>query len=115
MQKHTLLIVLLLLVTNSWSQDFKKILIKAYTSSDSSDYYFQVAKKIIKTPADEGEFYFCKNARHVDYGSSDSAVYYGKIAIDKLKKVNNFIACSRYITIFQRRITKKVNMMKLLK
>lgn len=90
MQKHTLLLVFLLLVTNSWSQDLKKILIKAYTSSDSSDYYFQVAKKIIKTPADEGEFYFCKNARHVDYGSSDSAVYYGKIAIDKLKKVNNF-------------------------
>ncbi|WP_177177132.1 tetratricopeptide repeat-containing sensor histidine kinase [Flavobacterium urocaniciphilum] len=64
----------------------QKILVKAYTSQDSSDYYFKKAKKAIVSVADEGEFYFCKSARQADFGSADSAIYYANIAIPKLKE-----------------------------
>lgn len=72
-----------------FSQDIKKTLIKAYTSQDSSDYYFKLAKRNIKTTADEAEYYFCKNARCGDYRKPDSAIYYGEKALVLLKKTEN--------------------------
>ena len=63
---------------------------KAFTSKDSSDYYFKKAKKAIKNPVDEAEYYFCKNAYCGDYGKQDSAIYYGKIAIVKFKKLKDY-------------------------
>ena len=77
------------LLLEASGQDFKKLLVQAYLSKDSSDYYFKSAKRLIKTEADAGEYYFCKNARHVDYGNPDSAVLYGKTAIEKLTKANS--------------------------
>ncbi|WP_162127273.1 tetratricopeptide repeat-containing sensor histidine kinase [Flavobacterium phycosphaerae] len=68
------------------AQEIKKILIKAYTSQDSSDYYFKIAKKNIKSTADEAEYYFCKNARCGDYSQPDSAIYYGEKAIGMFQK-----------------------------
>jgi signal transduction histidine kinase len=71
------------------SQDLKKTLGKAFTSQDSSDYYFKVAKKLIKSPADEAQYYFCKNARCTDYNKWDSAIVYGNRAIKILQEVND--------------------------
>lgn len=73
----------------SFSQEAKKYIYKAFGSKDSSDYYFKLAKKNIKTPADEAEYYFGKNARCNDYNQPDSCVFYGLIAIQKFKKIGN--------------------------
>ena len=73
----------------SFSQNLQKILIKAYTSQDSSDYYFKKAKKLVVSVADEGEYYFCKSARQNDYASVDSAIYYANCAIPKLKEAKS--------------------------
>lgn len=77
-------------INNGYSQDIKKLLGKAFTSKDSSDYFFKKAKQSIKTPADEAEYYFCKNARCNDYGILDSTIVYGAIAIEKFKVISNF-------------------------
>jgi signal transduction histidine kinase len=82
--------IFLFLQNYAQNQDIKKILGKAFTSKDSSDYFFKKAKQSIKNPADEAEYYFCKNARCNDYGILDSTIIYGKIAIEKFKKLNNF-------------------------
>ena len=76
-------------ISSARAQEIKKLLVKAYTSQDSSDYYFKVAKKNIKTQADEAEYFFCKNARCGDYNKPDSAIYYGEKAINLLKKTAN--------------------------
>ena len=60
--------------------DIENILRKACTSVDSSGYYFSRAKRAIKTPKDEAEYYFSKNVRFTNYGTTDSAIIYGKIA-----------------------------------
>lgn len=78
--------IFVLFSLQSFCQNLQKILVKAYTSQDSSDYYFKKAKKAIVSVADEGEFYFCKSARQADFGSADSAIYYANIAIPKLKE-----------------------------
>ena len=71
------------------SQDFKKTLVKAFTSQDSSDYYFKIAKKNIKSIDDEAQYYFCKNARYCDYNQLDSAIVYGQKALKLLKNGND--------------------------
>lgn len=70
-------IIALLFSFETNAQDIQKILIKAFTSQDSSDYYFKVAKKSIKNTADEAQYYFCKNARCCDYNQLDSSIVYG--------------------------------------
>ncbi|WP_264522358.1 sensor histidine kinase [Flavobacterium sp. N1994] len=72
------------------AQDVQKTLLKAFKSQDSSDYYFKIAKRNCKTPADEAEYYFCKNARCTDYNIPDSAIYYGNIALKKFKELKDF-------------------------
>lgn len=62
---------------------------KAFSNKDSSDYYFGKAKSSIKDKADEAEYYFCKNAFCTDYGKEDSALYYGKIALQKFALVGD--------------------------
>lgn len=71
------------------AQDLKTTLGKAFTSQDSSDYYFKVAKRLVKTQADEGQYYFCKNARCTDYNQLDSAVVYGNRALKLLQTGND--------------------------
>jgi signal transduction histidine kinase len=73
-------IIALLFSFKANAQDIQKVLIKAFTSKDSSDYYFKAAKKSIKTPADEAQYYFCKNARCCDYNQLDSSIVYGERA-----------------------------------
>lgn len=87
MKKFYLIIVTALLfsVEANSQDDIQKTLIKAFTSQDSSDYYFKVAKRSIKTPSDEAQYYFCKNARCCDYDQLDSSVVYGKKAIKLLQ------------------------------
>lgn len=84
------IILFVFLYIFSWhslkAQEVKNILIKAYTSKDSSDYYFKIAKKKIKNKDDEAQYYFCKNARFADLNQYDSAVYYGNKAIRILEK-----------------------------
>lgn len=72
------------------AQNNKELLVKAYTSKDSSEYYFKKAKKAIKNEVDEAEYYFCKNAFHTDFGTSDSAIYYGETALKKFKDSKNY-------------------------
>lgn len=72
-----------------FSQDLKKTLIKAFTSKDSTDYYFNAAKKLIRTEKDEAEYYFCKGARHGDYNRLDSAVYYNNKAVVVFEKIKD--------------------------
>lgn len=93
---HFILIALLFSVEAN-SQDVKKLLGKAFTSQDSSDYYFKVAKKNIKTPEDEAQYYFCKNARCCDYNQLDSAIVYGQKALKLLKNGNDI---SSLLTVY---------------
>jgi signal transduction histidine kinase len=82
---YFLIIIILLFSPKANAQDIKKTLIKAFSSQDSSDYYFKAAKRSIKTPTDEAEYYFCKNARCCDYNELDSAIVYGERAIRLLQ------------------------------
>ena len=89
--------ILFIVFGNSYSQDIQKHLMKAFTSQDSSDYYFKIAKRNIKSKADESQYYFCKNARCTDYNEIDSALVYGEIAIKLLKKIDDVNSlCSVY-------------------
>lgn len=85
------LLIFLLGFQCAFSQDIDKLLGKAFTSKDSSDYYFKLARKAIKSDRDQGQYYFCKGARHGDYNTLDSAVYYTNKAIvvfEKMKDAN---------------------------
>ena len=84
------MLFIVLFFNNIFSQNIKTFLGKAFISKDSSDYYFKIAKRNIKTPADEAEYYFCKNARCNDYGKLDSSIVYGEIAIEKFIPLNNY-------------------------
>lgn len=88
-KQYYFLVVGLLMSVITMAQDLKTTLGKAFTSQDSSDYYFKSAKKLIKTQADEAQYYFCKNARCTDYDKLDSAVVYGNRALKLLKAVND--------------------------
>jgi signal transduction histidine kinase len=76
-------------VTFGHAQEIQKTLIKAFQSKDSSDYYFKVAKKNIRTTADEAQYYFCKNARCTDFNKLDSALVYGERGIKLLQTGND--------------------------
>lgn len=89
MSKHYILFLSLLCFWNGSSQEIQKTLIKAFQSQDSSDYYFKVAKKSIKTTADEAQYYFCKNARCCDYNELDSSIVYGEKAIKLLQNTGD--------------------------
>jgi len=82
-------IMALLFSLKTDAQDIQKILVKAFTSQDSSNYYFKVAKKSIKTQADEAQYYFCKSARCCDYNQLDSSLVYGERAIKLLQNGND--------------------------
>lgn len=88
MKRKLLLAVLFCFQLNA--QNINQYLSKAFTSQDSSDYYFNQAKKNIKTIDDKGQFYFCKNARYCDYDQLDSSLYYGKKAVEVFKKTKNY-------------------------
>lgn len=89
MLKKLFLFLILIVSYTVKAQNNKELLVKAYTSKDSSEYYFKKAKKAIKNDVDEAEYYFCKNAFHTDFGASDSAIYYGKKALKKFKDSKN--------------------------
>ena len=72
-----------------FSQDIDKTLGKAFTSKDSSDHYFKIARKLIKSDRDEAQYYFCKGARQGDYNKLDSAVYYTQKAIVVFEKLKD--------------------------
>jgi signal transduction histidine kinase len=85
--RHLYFLLSILLFFNTiHAQDLQETLGKAFNSADSSEYYFKIAKKSIKTKADEGQYYFCKNARCTDYNQFDSAVVYGERAIKLLQR-----------------------------
>lgn len=72
-----------------FSQNIDKLLGKAFTSKDSSAYYFKLAKKEINSERDQGQYYFCKGARHGDYNTLDSAVYYTQKSISVFEKLKD--------------------------
>ena len=82
------------------AQKIGPLLAKAFTSKDSTNYYFKRAKNAIASESDFAEYYFCKNARCTDYNQPDSALIYGKIALDKFLKIGkNGSALSVYNNI----------------
>ncbi|MBA4134573.1 MAG: hypothetical protein C0525_07600 [Flavobacterium sp.] len=90
MKKQQFFLLIGLLVFGvSKAQDIKNTLGKAFTSQDSSDYYFKIAKRLIKTQADEAQYFFCKNARCTDYNQLDSAIIYGNRALKLLHAGND--------------------------
>ncbi|WP_026724910.1 tetratricopeptide repeat-containing sensor histidine kinase [Flavobacterium sasangense] len=97
MLKQLFIFLIITFSYNVLAQNSKELLVKAYTSKDSSDYYFKKAKNAIKNDADEAEYYFCKNAFHTDFGTSDSAIYYGETALKKFKDTKNY---NSIITIY---------------
>ena len=90
MLKQLFIFLIITFSYNVLAQNSKELLVKAYTSKDSSNYYFKKAKKAIKSDADEAEYYFCKNAFHTDFGVSDSAIFYGETALKKLNDSKNY-------------------------
>lgn len=78
--------LLFLVFASSFGQQTKKWSDKAVASKDSSNYYFKLAKKAIKNQADEAVYYTSKNLRFTNRNELDSAIAYGNIAIQKLKK-----------------------------
>ena len=74
-----------------FSQELKKTLIKAFNSKqkDSTEYYFNAAKKLIRTERDQAEYYFCKGAHNGDYNKLDSSVYYNRKAIAVYEKLKD--------------------------
>lgn len=78
------IIVLFLLVTvEAWGENasLESVLKSAYASSDSSEYYFQKAYRMLKTNKDRANYQFCKNAKAFDSGRFDTAIHYGKLAL----------------------------------
>ena len=71
------------------SQNLGQVLRKAYSSGDSANYYFSEAQKLIKTEADKAEFIFFKSIRATNFGPTDSAVFFGLIAEEKFKILND--------------------------
>ena len=88
-KQYYFLFVGLFMSVMTMAQDLRTTLGKAFTSQDSSDYYFKIAKRLIKTQADEGQYFFCKNARCTDYNQLDSAVVYGNRALKILQSGND--------------------------
>ncbi|TDP58336.1 tetratricopeptide repeat-containing sensor histidine kinase [Flavobacterium dankookense] len=100
--KKLCVFILFVVFGSCYSQDIQKHLMKAFTSQDSSDYYFKIAKRNIKSKADESQYYFCKNARCTDYSETDSAIIYGKKAIKMLKELKDYqTLCSVYSNIIK--------------
>ncbi len=90
-----------------FSQDIDKLLGKAFTSKDSSDYYFKLAKRAIKSERDQAQYYFCKGALHGDYNRLDSAVFYTKKAIlvfEKMKDINTLNTLYTNLTLTYRKL-----------
>lgn len=86
-------LLLIVLTSITFKAQVKNLnLRKAYSSKDSSDYYFKKAKNQIKNESDEAEYYFCKNAICTDLEMQDSALYYGKIALSKFKSSKDYIS-----------------------
>ena len=89
-QLYLILILITFCLQFGFSQDIQKTLGKAFTSKDSSDYYFKLAKKSIKTEKDEANYFFCKGARHRDYNRLDSAIFYTEKAILVFEKLKDY-------------------------
>jgi len=87
--KFLLTVFTILFFIHGHSQNLGQVLRKAYSSGDSANYYFQEAEKMIKTEADKAEFYLFKSVRATNFGPTDSAVYYGLIAEEKFKALND--------------------------
>ncbi len=87
--KFLLTVFTVLFFVDAYSQNLGQVLRKAYHSGDSANYYFSEARKLIKTEADKAEFIFFKSVRSTDFGPSDSAVFYGLMAEEKFKILND--------------------------
>ncbi|RZJ30932.1 MAG: tetratricopeptide repeat protein [Flavobacterium sp.] len=89
--RRQLAFFLLLLSFNANAQKTENLLKKAFISADSSAYYFNKAKKTIRSDEDIAEYYFCKNAWHSDKGNLDSTIYYGNKASQKFIKLKSWL------------------------
>lgn len=89
LKKISIFFILFLSIFNVHSQKLNQFLGKAFSSKDSSDYYFKLANNEIKSDKDKAQFFFCKGARNGDYNVLDSAIFYNKIAIDLNLKLND--------------------------
>ncbi len=90
--KKSPLFFMLLFVVGAWAQHNKvldSILSKAYASKDSSQYYFNVSEKYIKTTADSASYYYFKFYKHNTDQTADSIDYYSKKVIPLLTTLDS--------------------------
>ncbi|PKA82412.1 tetratricopeptide repeat protein [Ulvibacter sp. MAR_2010_11] len=71
--------------TNSKLDD---LLLKAYSSKDSSDYYFNASKKLLKQKADTANYYYFQFYRKHNDNEKDSAIYFAEKVIPLFKKLD---------------------------
>ena len=89
MKQNILFLLCFLFLINCYSQEKNILLEKALVSGDSSDFYFNKAKKLAKTERHLATYYRYKTHYCNENNKRDSAIFYGKIALDKNNKIKD--------------------------
>ena len=89
MNKTILTVLFMFTFVISFSQVKYELLEKAIKSKDSSDFYFKKFKKTATSPSKIAAYLSCKTEYFDLKTQYDSAIFYGLIAIEKTKKIND--------------------------
>ena len=89
MNKTILTVLFMFTFVISFSQVKYELLEKAIKSKDSSDFYFKKFKKTATNPSKIAAYLSCKTEYFDLKTQYDSAIFYGLIAIEKTKKIND--------------------------
>jgi len=89
--KKKLLLIFSFIGFVSFSQNKKldSLLLKGFSSKDSTYYYFKKASLLIKTPTDSANYYYYKFFKKDVLKENDSANYFAKKAIPLLEKTTS--------------------------
>lgn len=70
-------------------KNIDSLLTKAFSSQDSSDYYFSKSKALIKTKADSANYLYFKFYKHDSNKNTDSTTYYSELVIPQLRSLDS--------------------------
>lgn len=91
--KYRISVILLIFFSSaSFSQVNKNLdtlLLKAFTSSDSAEIYFQQSKKLIKSKADTANYWYFRFYKNDNLKATDSVTYYSNKVIPLLKALDS--------------------------
>ena len=77
-------------LSSSQSQNnLDTLLLRAFNSKDSVEFYFQQSKKLIKTKADTANYWYYRFYKNNDLKITDSTTYYSKKAIPLLTELDS--------------------------